>query len=222
MEYDSSSEYYENQTHVTYGNPSHLYAGAVGGLFLVFSRIPSLLFSLMLISNVEPNPLTSWAIYLSIGTLVAVVGGILLGLSFMALMKRYGKSYGPILFLAIVIPSFISQYSFGVTTPESALSFGTYSLIVNIATSVIIGIGILSVRSQSVNPILTGITGILAIANPIVYAFSGVLLMIIVDPSLGLFIYFLTGFAVSFIFYIALMMLFYSEGRSRITGTLDW
>ena len=223
MEYDSSSDVFEEQTQVSYGNTSHFYAGALGSILILVSRAPSLLFNLILISSVEPNPILTWSIFLVLGTLVAVAGGILLGLGLMALMKRYGKSYGPLLFIAIILPSIVSQYT-AVFTPAQLITLGLVSFVVGILASAIVGVGILSVRSQSVSPSITTITGVLTIANPIVYASSGVLLMMIVevDYATALLMYFITGFAFSFLVNIFSAILFNSEARSGGTRELEW
>jgi hypothetical protein len=221
MEFDSSSDVFKEQTPVSYGNTSHLYAGAFGSILILISKVPSFLFNLTLSSSIEPNPITSWYVFLTLGALVAVIGGILLGLGLMALMKRYGKSYGSLLFIAIILPYIVGQYT-AIFTPTQAITFGLVALVVGLITSALVGIGILSVRSQSVNPNITIITGIFTIANPIVYAFSGLLLIIVEDYATALLMYFITGFGFSFLVNILLAIMFNAEARSGGTRELEW
>jgi hypothetical protein len=223
MEEGSNFNHYETQSIVTNRGANLFYTAAFGSILMIVSRVPTLVYYYELMNNVIPSPVVTIALFLSIGTLIALVAGILLGLGLMALMKRYGKTYGPILFLAVIAPYLFSQFTaFQYSTPEELIGFRMYSFAVSIVTSIIIGIGILSVRIHSVNPALTGITGILTIVNPIISSFSGLLLMIIEDPTTGYLMYFLTGFAFPFVVSIFLFMLFYGEARSGVALTLDW
>ncbi|MGD2073086.1 MAG: hypothetical protein PVG65_06325 [Candidatus Thorarchaeota archaeon] len=223
MEDISSIDYYEDQTIVYSGGSNMLLAGLFGAILMIASRIPSLLFNFELMSNVVPSPTATWALLLSLGSLVALVAGILMGLGLMALMKRYGKPYGPILFLAVVVPSLISQFfMLQVTSPEQAIVSGMLLSVIGIVASVIISGGILMIRTQSVKPNLSLITGILYLSNPISFMLSGALLMITQNPSIAYPIYFLTTIGFAFIVNTLFILLFYTEANTCVTQTLAY
>jgi hypothetical protein len=223
MEDGSSFDYTERQTMIFEGGTNLLFAGSLGAILILLSRIPTMLLIIEMMNNVIPGPTITLALMFFVGELIALVGVIFLGLGIMMLMKRYGKTYGPILFLAVIAPFLMSLFiPLQITTPGQYILSGLFNSIVSIVTSIIIGIALLIVRTQSVNPNITGITGILNIANPLVYMLSGLVPVLIEDLSIAYPIYLLTFFIFSFIVYVLFSILFYMEARSSVIDVLDW
>jgi hypothetical protein len=222
MEDGYSFDSQEAQTITTESGSNLLYAGAVGVILLIVSRIPGLLFNLELMFSAIPSPIVTWALFIALGTLIWYIAVILYGLGLMGLMKRYVRPYGPVLLVAVIVPSILLPGTLiDITTPPQVIMVGIFSSALNIGISILIGAAILTIRNESVNPTITGITAILNIVNPIVYITSSVLLLF-TDPVIGYPIY-LIGFGFAFIIVnIFFFILFYSEARVEIARTLDW